>query len=140
MAEGYVVSRQGSGTYVAEGIAAAADQPPLAERAPALSAWGQRLMSRSGEYVSAQLLLKEPPGYDLFRECEDAHGGFSLFGVAERVILCRRKRGAELQNGAPPEGDIELRRAIAGHLRFTRGIQADPEHIVVFSGSMQDLS
>lgn len=60
MAEGYVVSRQGSGTYVAEGIAMV-DQPPLAEGAPVLSTWGQRLVSQSGDYTSAQMLLREPP-------------------------------------------------------------------------------
>lgn len=60
MAEGYVVSRQGSGTFVAEGIAMVA-QPPLVEGAPVLSAWGQRLMSQSGDYTSAQMLLREPP-------------------------------------------------------------------------------
>ena len=39
MAEGYVVSRPGSGTYVAEGIIRT-DQPPIAEQSPILSAWG----------------------------------------------------------------------------------------------------
>ena len=82
MAEGYVVSRQGSGTYVAEGIAAMADQQPLAERAPVLSAWGQRLMSQSGEYVSAQQLLEEPPRVRSHSRMRGCPWRISLFGVA----------------------------------------------------------
>ncbi|RAR41976.1 PLP-dependent aminotransferase family protein [Paenibacillus sp. MDMC362] len=140
MAEGYVVSRQGSGTYVAEGIAAMADQPPLAERAPVLSAWGQRLMGQSGEYVSAQQLLEEPPpGTISFANARMPMEDFPYSEWRSALSYAGGSGGAELRNGAPPEGDIELRQAIAGHLRFTRGIQADPEHIVIFSGSMQGL-
>ena len=37
-------------------------------------------------------------------------------------------------------GDPELREAIASHLRWTRGIQAEPSQIVLFSGSMQGIT
>lgn len=37
-------------------------------------------------------------------------------------------------------GDLELREAIASHLRWTRGIQADASQIVLFSGSMQGIT
>lgn len=139
MAEGYVVSRQGSGTYVAEGIAMV-DQPPLAEGAPVLSTWGQRLMSQSGDYTSAQMLLREPPpGTISFANARMPMEDFPYSEWRSALSYAGGSGGVELQNGAPPEGDLELRQAIAGHLRFTRGIQAAPEQIVIFSGSMQGL-
>lgn len=49
------------------------------------------------------------------------------------------KEGGMLQSTCPPEGDEGLRKAIAAHLRITRGIRADVEHIVLFSGSMQGI-
>lgn len=49
------------------------------------------------------------------------------------------KGGIDLQQEVPPQGDLLLRQAIAAHLRLTRGILADPEHIVLFSGSMQGI-
>ncbi|AKG36015.1 aminotransferase-like domain-containing protein [Paenibacillus durus] len=47
--------------------------------------------------------------------------------------------GGSLAVSAPPQGDEGLRRAIAAHLRITRGIRAEAEHIVTFSGSMQGI-
>ncbi|MGG3281704.1 PLP-dependent aminotransferase family protein [Paenibacillus solani] len=142
IAEGYVVSRPGSGTYVAEGIIRT-DQPPVAEQSPTLSAWGQRLMSHREEYqeqASAMLLLEQtPPDTISFASARMPIEDFPYAEWRSALSYAGGRGGIGLQNGAPPEGDIELRRAIAGHLRFTRGIPADPEHIVIFSGSMQGL-
>ncbi|MFD1772407.1 PLP-dependent aminotransferase family protein [Paenibacillus rhizophilus] len=49
------------------------------------------------------------------------------------------RRGGALGVSAPPQGDEGLRRAIAAHLRITRGIRAEAGHIVTFSGSMQGI-
>ncbi|NJJ41189.1 PLP-dependent aminotransferase family protein [Paenibacillus apii] len=49
------------------------------------------------------------------------------------------RSGGSLGVSAPPEGDAGLRRAIAAHLRITRGIRAEAEQIVTFSGSMQGI-
>ncbi|EFU38698.1 transcriptional regulator, GntR family with aminotransferase domain [Paenibacillus vortex V453] len=139
MAEGYVVSRPGSGTYVAKGIAMI-DQPPAADRAPVLSAWGQRLMEKSGEYASALMSIQEPPlGTISFANARMPIQDFPYSEWRSALSYAGGSGGTQLQSGAPPEGDTELRQAIAGHLRFTRGIQVDPEHIVIFSGSMQGL-
>lgn len=139
MAEGYVVSKPGSGTYVAEGIARVDQQPP-ADHAPVLSAWGQRLIDKSGGYASALMSVQEPPqGTISFANARMPIHDFPYSEWRSALSYAGGSGGTELQSGAPPEGDMELRQAIAGHLRFTRGIQADPEHIVIFSGSMQGL-
>lgn len=49
------------------------------------------------------------------------------------------KGGGMLEGYCPPQGEESLRRAIAAHLRITRGIRADAEQIVLFSGSMQGI-
>jgi GntR family transcriptional regulator/MocR family aminotransferase len=49
------------------------------------------------------------------------------------------KGGGSLHNYTHPAGDLQLREAIAGHLRVTRGIAAEASNIVLFSGSMQGI-
>ncbi|UMV47590.1 PLP-dependent aminotransferase family protein [Paenibacillus macerans] len=44
------------------------------------------------------------------------------------------------RTGADPLGELELRQAIAAHLRRSRGISADAEQICLFNGSMQAIT
>ena len=94
-------------------------------------------MSQSGEYVSAQR-WRSLPGYDLIRECGMPMEDFPIRSGVARYPT-QAEVGSRTAERRAAGRDIELRQAIAGHLRFTRGIQADPEHIVIFSGSMQGL-
>ncbi|GAB6927069.1 PLP-dependent aminotransferase family protein [Paenibacillus sp. JCM 10914] len=140
LAEGYVVSRAGSGTYVADGVTMS-DVPPLADCEPVLSDWGRSLLQQSGAYAANTMLPRQDTSPEMI-SFANARMKIEDFPYAEwrsALSYAGGSGGIELQDGAPPAGDMELRRAIAGHLRFTRGIPADPEHIVIFSGSMQGL-
>ncbi|HWX52324.1 MAG TPA: PLP-dependent aminotransferase family protein [Solirubrobacteraceae bacterium] len=112
LAEGYLVARHGAGTYVAE--AAAAMTVPAAE--PADSA----------------------PGFDFFPGYPD----LASFPRREWLRAMREVLTVtpDLSLGYPdPRGALELRRALAGHLRRVRGVVVDPQTIVVCSGAAQGL-
>jgi GntR family transcriptional regulator/MocR family aminotransferase len=113
VAEGYLVARRGAGTYVAD--AASASSTPARE--PSVRA----------------LRFDFFPGYP------------DLASFPRRQWL-RAMR--ETLNETPPasfgypdaRGAAELRHALAGHLRRVRGVVADPQRIVVCSGTAQALA
>jgi GntR family transcriptional regulator / MocR family aminotransferase len=110
LAEGYLVARRGAGTFVADAAGAstmAAAEPPASV-----------------------------PTFDFFP-------GFPDLANFPRQAWLRALR-ATLRDapdrafGYPdPRGALQLRRALAGHLRRVRGVVADPETIVVCSGAAQ---
>lgn len=158
-ADGYVRTAVGSGTFVAGGV-----QPPQADEGPkapiALSPWGQRVvaaMARGGDASEPTLGGASTPGEAA------AHAGAApaaegpvpisyrdggpweaLFPTAEwnsaLAWAARSKPGAALGEAAAPAGEPELRAAIAAHLRRSRGIAAEAEHICLFNGSMQAIT
>ncbi|MEK3733649.1 PLP-dependent aminotransferase family protein [Paenibacillus sp. FSL M8-0334] len=141
LSEGYVETRVGSGTYVAQGMTKRSDMLPTS-REPVLSVWGKRLM----DAISAGDNENESGDADRLEEgmisFTSVNIPMELFPYAEwrsALAFAGGIGGRLLESGPPPAGDMELRKAIAGHLRFKRGIEADPEQIVVFSGSMQGL-
>lgn len=148
LAEGFVRTRSGSGTYVAfrgaaeheraaRGDASAAAQIPL-------SGWAQRLeparISRAG---SASDKGRRPSGegaIDFGIGQIDA----GLFPVEEwKSSLHAEIRGMTAEWPGPaaePEGYPPLREAIARELRLERGIRAEPEQLFLTSGSMQAIA
>ncbi|WP_327204870.1 MocR-like pyridoxine biosynthesis transcription factor PdxR [Paenibacillus sp. DMB20] len=141
LAEGYVQALVGSGTFVARGAARVRGESPCSTPDPVLSTWGRRLIEgistadhRSGilqpvedgqgiSFIGDRIASDFFP-YPEWRSCLNYAGSFSKEPKPEKLSAA---------------GYLELRRAIAGHLRFTRGIQAEAEHIIMFSGSMQGI-
>lgn len=113
LAEGYLVARQGAGTYVAATAVtangSAATQAPSAPQfdffpgAPDLSAFPRALWLRTTREV-----LRSAPD--------------SAFAYPD------------------PRGAIELRRALASYLRRVRGVVVEPDSVVVCSGATQGLA
>ena len=113
VAEGFLVARQGAGTSVAD-LGPAAELPPP-----------QRVPPR--------------PRYDLRPGTPDV----SHFPVSTWVRAARRALAAAHPSTfdyGDPRGRPELRRALADYLGRTRGVQADPDHVVVTNGTTQSLS
>lgn len=112
LAEGYLTARGGAGTYVAE-AASAASAPPVASQRDSLS-------------------------FDFFP-------GYPDLASFPRKPWLRALR--ETLATAPPSslgypdarGALQLRVALAEHLRRVRGVVAHPERIVVCSGTAQAL-
>jgi len=113
LAEGYLVSRSGAGTYVAATAGASEPATP------------------------------KPPGrtlsFDFFPGAPDL-GSFprSLWLRTMREVLSSTPDGAFAYPDA--RGAPELRRALAAYLRRVRGVVADTDSIVVCSGATQGLA
>jgi GntR family transcriptional regulator / MocR family aminotransferase len=111
VAEGYLVTRPGAGTFVA---ATAATTPPASEEPPC------------------------PPSFDFFAGNPDL-AGFprAAWAGAVRDAL-RAMPDADL--GYPdPRGVPALRTALAGYLARARGVVVDPGRVLVVGGAVQGL-
>lgn len=72
--------------------------------------------------------------YDFATNAVDAEFfPFATWAKLTREVLSRRD--SALLSSAPPQGILELRQAIVSHLYHFRGIQVQPEQIVVGAGS-----
>nr|WP_154122082.1 PLP-dependent aminotransferase family protein [Paenibacillus monticola] len=99
-----------------------------------LSAWGGRLIKRQ-----VSLYNNTPEDFVSFRSSGVLMEHFPYAEWRSALSYAGGKGGGRLENVCPPQGDVGLRQAIAAHLRITRGIHAEAEHIVLFSGSMQGI-
>jgi GntR family transcriptional regulator/MocR family aminotransferase len=112
LAEGYLVAEHGAGTYVA----------------------GADALSEVAQPQAAERLR-----YDFFPGNPDlASFPRALWLRAVREVL--RTAPAHAFGYPDPSGAIELRTALAGHLRRVRGVVADPQAIVITSGITQGLA
>ncbi|WP_420103992.1 PLP-dependent aminotransferase family protein [Bosea sp. (in: a-proteobacteria)] len=140
LAEGYVVGREGSGTYVSDDVPAAivtAGQPPGAGGSA-----GRQVVSLAGARYGRFAAELTPPGNLPF-----AAGCCS---VDAKTIEAWRRIGSEQMRHldpvnlsyADPRGEVSLRREIAAYLRAARAVQCDEDQVIVLSGAQQaiDLS
>jgi GntR family transcriptional regulator/MocR family aminotransferase len=112
-AEGYLVTRQGSGTFVAETAAAAPVPTPARE--------------------------PRPPRYDFFPGAPDL-SAFPRAAYARAVRDVLRETPDHALNYGDPRGAPALRTALAGYLARARGVVAEPQRMVVTSGAAQALA
>lgn len=139
-AEGYLVGRRGSGTYVQ--ARAAAPRPSLRRRPttrPTMSQLGHRLseprhLPLQGGYVHARPALRWDFRYGL-----PAIREFPLEAWHRCLGRRARRSSARAFDYGPPQGSIDLREALAAYLGRARGIVCMPEQIVVVTGSQQGL-
>ncbi len=114
LAEGYLVSRRGAGTFVADGALVDA-QPSAAPRAPPALAF---------DFFPGNPDLASFPRAAWLKASREA-----LRAAPDRAF------------GYPdPRGVPELRLALAAHLRRVRGVVADPAQIVVCAGAAQGFA
>jgi GntR family transcriptional regulator/MocR family aminotransferase len=136
VAEGYLVARHGSGTYVASNAIALCGRgaAPLARTSWERASIRGRLLAAVPEQdrLSAKPPLPFQPGIpDL------DHFPFETWSrIASRLM--RRPR-AELVSYGDPAGYRPLREVIAAELRSRRGIACRDEQIVVVGGTQQAL-
>jgi GntR family transcriptional regulator / MocR family aminotransferase len=138
LAEGFVVGRHGSGTYITEG----------------LSAWREKReqefstrikLSPYGTYASAALPRinvprpqAKPLRYD-FSYRSSPLEGFPLSAWQRTMGRRARRAPTQAHQYGSAEGKLGLRAAIASHLRRSRAVVCDPSQIVIVNGSQQAL-
>jgi GntR family transcriptional regulator/MocR family aminotransferase len=135
LAEGYVVSRSGSGTYVSD------DVPPAivsADRSRQRAGTASRAaISRAGEhYRGFASRMSFGPRIPFMTGCCSID--------AKTVEDWRRIGGRHMRNFDPvnlayadPGGDLGLRREIAAYLRAARAVRCADEQVIILSGAQQ---
>jgi GntR family transcriptional regulator/MocR family aminotransferase len=138
VAEGYLSTKAGSGTFVTQAVPeeflrpprGGARQPRGPDVEPALSSRGARL---TGLHVTGP--RPEEP-----RAFQPRRAPLDIFPIRTWSTIVRRlwKRGRyrQLEYGEPA-GHWPLRQAVAAHIGVTRAVRCDPRQVVVTSGSQQ---
>jgi GntR family transcriptional regulator/MocR family aminotransferase len=137
LAEGFVLGRAGSGTYVSEGLLAGRPSARVRPVKVKLSRFGSSVEAAASQ-VGFPSAHGARPRFDFAYGCSD----IATFPFeAWRRILLRHAREApvrELDYG-PAAGSLALREAISVHLRRSRAVVCDPSQVIVVSGSQQAL-
>ena len=130
VAEGHLEARVGAGTFVSK---AAAPTTRRRRRTPAAlrprDSWTALPQSVSGSEAT--------PPHDFRVGIPDA--SLFPFDTWRRLLAAASRRGAEPGTYAEPQGHPQLRAALARHLAYSRGVEADPDDIVVTHGTQQAL-
>ncbi|AIQ14944.1 MocR-like pyridoxine biosynthesis transcription factor PdxR [Paenibacillus durus] len=131
LAEGFIVSRSGSGTYVAEGaVMPQALSPPMSSPEASGSPFPAGSQTKAAGTGSEIISFKTGmPDLDLFPR--KAWG--DLLRNASRDAA-----NSSLGYG-DPAGEPRLRSVLSGYLAHTRGVTARPEQLVITSGAVQAI-
>jgi GntR family transcriptional regulator/MocR family aminotransferase len=142
LAEGYIQSRAGSGTYVASSLPDEVLSGPVVEPLPEAER-GARALSRRGERLRESPFRRWPPprsGEMRFRAGLPALDEFPLDIWRRLTDRHLRSASADTLAYGDPQGYRPLREAIAAHLAAARGARCSPDQIVVVAGSQQAIS
>ncbi|WP_285397195.1 PLP-dependent aminotransferase family protein [Lysinibacillus sp. fls2-241-R2A-57] len=119
LAEGFLIARRGSGTFVAEGAFLTQHETPFLYEVDEKKVKNHIINFRSGI-----------PALDLFPRKTWAKLSHQLWNDIESTNF-----GYDF-----PEGRLELRQTLAHYLLRTRGVNCHPEQIVITSGATQALT
>lgn len=139
LAEGYLQSRRGSGTFVASGLTRrrTVDPEPRRRSAPRhLSAFSERMLAETEHQRIAWQRRAQLPPYDFWYGrpplADFPHDTWCrLLGRAARQATLRR-----LDYGSP-QGTTDLREAIAAYLQRARGVACTADQVLVVNGFQQ---
>ncbi|MCM3175086.1 PLP-dependent aminotransferase family protein [Paenibacillus sp. MER 99-2] len=133
LADGYVEAYRGKGTFVTETLTTSTQKNTEAQIV--LSAWGKRVAALDTQKGDTPALAqgKSTINFQVQRMLAEH------FPEAEWKSALAAVHRSDWREHSSAAGDLELREAIASHLRWTRGIDAEASQIVLFSGSMQGI-
>ena len=133
--EGFLHSRRGDGTYVAD---IATTEIPLELPAVFKSASGEKLpVPERTRRIATSRSTTRLGGIKAFRPGVPALDQFPRRAWAAAHSKVMRTGDDDLLGYGPPGGLPELKQAIAAHVRDHRGIECRPEQIVMTSGAQQ---
>jgi GntR family transcriptional regulator/MocR family aminotransferase len=142
VAEGYLLTRRGAGTFVADTLPEQRMRPASRSIAAALLEPSTRAAGLSSRGTAlSEVVITGPRRDDSSpRPFHPRRPPLDVFPLALWRRLLRRQwdqhRGRVLDY-AQPAGYLPLREAIAGHVSTTRGVRCGPNQVVVTSGSQQ---
>jgi len=134
VAEGYLVPRPGAGLYIAESVpehSLRAPEAPRREtrRAPPPIRAGRPAPAMRERPIGTLALSPGHPALDAFPWRE----------WSRMTARIHRERPAAALGYGDPQGELELRKAIADYLGAARGIACEPGQVIVVSGSQQGV-
>jgi GntR family transcriptional regulator/MocR family aminotransferase len=138
LAEGYLESRVGAGTFVAadlpEALLPLSALPAPADPPTSAVGLSQRGMLLATARVS---VISTPRPAQPFRHGLPDVGSFPL--ALWTRLLAQRYAAPTLLDYGDPAGHLPLRAAIADYLNAARGMHCRPEQVIIVSGSQQGL-
>ena len=137
LAEGYLVGRQGSGTYVSSAVSAGRSAGSKESAKLRLSHFGSAAAEAWSRVNYPRRPVQKLP-YDFASGISDIE--IFPFEMWRRILLrcARRAPLSELDYG-PAGGTAALREAICVHLRRSRAVACDASQVIVVNGSQQAL-
>jgi len=146
LAEGYLLTRNGSGTYVCGTLPDETFRPsrqrptlvppPIPAAAPRLSRWAGRALE------GAQADRGSPPASGLPFDFRHGCPALDRFPTETwcRLLALHLQRGERQSfDYAPSAGYAPLRHALADYLRRSRAVRCSPEQVLIVNGSQQGL-
>jgi GntR family transcriptional regulator / MocR family aminotransferase len=134
LGEGYLFARPGSGTFVADVVPAARRGEPASRNAGVTHRDDIRLAIRVPETAS------EPRPVNAAHDFRLGYPDISTlpFNVWRRLSdRALRRLARQTAEYADPQGQLELRAAIANHLSLTRALSCGESDVVVTAGAQQ---
>lgn len=141
VAEGFVETRHGSGTFVSSQLI---DNPAGNFRTPASMEGiaGASPSQRSARFETVARSLKVPQRPVPFRINMPAVDAFPIAlwrRLMKSLLSDSSVRGSHLLGETDPAGYGPLREAIANHLMIGRGVTCSPEQVLIVAGAQQGL-
>jgi GntR family transcriptional regulator / MocR family aminotransferase len=137
LAEGFVVGRGGSGTYVSQSLYRSGLKKSERPAKPRLSRFGVTAASAAGA-VDFPSRRSAPLRYDF--EYGRIDMAIFPFEAWRRILLRQAREGSVRElDYAPAVGSLPLREAICAHVRRSRAVVCDPSEVIVVNGSQQAL-
>ena len=131
LAEGYVKSETGSGTWVAFSPAIPSSRPASILAQPKLSRRGE-ILAREPQMPRSPKTLNFQPGFP-----ETITFPYSTW--SRLLSQNARQRGGDMVGYYDYAGHQRLRRAIATYIGVARGVDCDPEQVIVVTGAQAAL-
>jgi GntR family transcriptional regulator / MocR family aminotransferase len=138
LAEGYLTTRWGSGTYVTDTLPEQSMRPVSTPGPPPRQDIVRPALSRRGRGISAVWITGPRPEEP--RAFQPRRAPLDLFPVRAWSTIVRRlwnRGGYKYLEYGEPAGYWPLRQAIAAHISVTRAVRCRPEQVIVTSGSQQ---
>src|ERR1700738_2213984 len=133
LAEGYVESRHGSGTFIAADLAGLASRRGGAPRAKRCAVPTSAQTFADFERSAVQ---SDARPFNTRRTLIDARTAETWRSLTHRAV---RRLGANDLGYTDPAGLAELRENICDYLRAARAVRCDPEQIVITAGTQQGI-
>ncbi len=144
LAEGYIDSRSGAGTFVSSSLSEQflSARPSAASVVPSVTSVVNDQASDAISRVSRLLPVEGTPwflGSGAFSVGQIAYDHFPFRVWSDLVTYHARRVRASSMNYSDPMGSKDFREVIASYLRTARAVQCDVSQIMVVNGSQQAL-